>query len=726
VSRLDDARDLAERGYSVFPGRGKVPATAHGLKDASRDERTILHMWDGRPEANVLINLERSEAWVLDIDPKNGADPDFVIVSLGLDLGEFVIVRTGEHDGVRGAHVWFRGHEPTRKLAMPGVEIRGDGAYVLAPGSTHPSGLLYVGELPPAAELPEAPESVRRLLREAKARPTTSRVQESIPAGMRNDTLTRLAGSMRRPGMSEDAILAALREENRARCTPPLDDDEVKTIAHSVARYKPAADATTDPPAAPLVKRSTWPTRPADAIFYGLAGDVVRTLSPHSEAHPMALLGQFLVAFGSAIGRGPGLQVEGDFHATNEYLVLVGDTAKARKGTGRGRVMQLMRRVDPEWASERQCSGLVSGEGLIWEVRDPITRRRKPRKGEGAHADEDGLIEELEDAGIEDKRVLVTEAEFAAVLAVIRRDGNTLSPIVRDLWDHGNARTMAKGAPARTTGAHVSIIGHITSEELRRGLTATERANGFANRFLFVCVRRVRSLAFGGNLDERDLDFLAKRIGEALGFAGDVAGSLAWGAEAARLWESVYPGLSEGRGGMFGAIVARSEAHVIRLAILYALLDRKRTIERSHVEAALALWDYAERSAAHIFGGVAGDPLADRFLSLIQEAGDDGIDRSALRDSVSGKLSAARLDAALGYLERCLAAERVTVQTGGRPAERWFVKRVGKPRSGSESRVIDPEWDLSTPSVELPFDEPTRAEEARAEDVIERHEDDES
>ena len=89
------------------------------------------------------------------------------------------------------------------------------------------------------------------------------------------------------------------------------------------------------------------------------------------------------------------------------------------------------------------------------------------------------------------KRLAVAEGEFANVLKVMAREGNTLSPVLRSAWDYGNLRSMTKNSEARATGAHISIIGHITKDELRRLLTETEQANGFGNRFLWLAVRRV-------------------------------------------------------------------------------------------------------------------------------------------------------------------------------------------------------------------------------------------
>src|SRR5262249_60837842 len=142
--------------------------------------------------------------------------------------------------------------------------------------------------------------------------------------------------------------------------------------------------------------------------------------------------------------------------------------------------------VEPQWASDWVLSGLSSGEGLTWAVRDPIQKRERIKE-----RDKPAHYEEVEsDPGVADKRLLIHEPESANVLKQTERQGNTLSAILRQAWDGGDLRTLTKNSPARATGAHVGLIGHITADELRRYLSSTEAANGFGNRFLWVCCRR--------------------------------------------------------------------------------------------------------------------------------------------------------------------------------------------------------------------------------------------
>ena len=181
-------------------------------------------------------------------------------------------------------------------------------------------------------------------------------------------------------------------------------------------------------------------------------------------------------------------------------------------------------------------------------------------------------IDEEEDPGIDDKRVLAQEAELSRYFQVMQRTGDTLSETLRKLWDEGSAAARARTSRARCTGAHVSIVGHVPLDELRSGLTRTQAANGFANRFLWILVRRSRSLPFGGKLQQAELLALGADTADTVRAARTV-GRVEMNLEARRLWMQLYDELSEGRPGLLGAILARAEAHVIRLALIYALAD---------------------------------------------------------------------------------------------------------------------------------------------------------
>jgi hypothetical protein len=378
---------------------------------------------------------------------------------------------------------------------------------------------------------------------------------------------------------------------------------------------------------------------------------------------------QLLVGFGNAVGRKPYFTVEADQHHTNEYLVLIGRTSKGRKGTSWSQSLRPLAPADPGWARDRILGGLSSGEGLIWAVRDPIMKRERVKQ------DGEVCYEEVEaDPGVDDKRLLVFEPEFASVLKQTERQGSILSAVLRQAWDAGNLSTLVKNNPARATDAHISQVGHITCEEFRRCLSATETANGFANRYLMACVDRSKELPEGGDLDAGKLAVVQSDLANAVAFARGV-GEMRRDENARAAWRAVYGTLSEGKPGLTGALLGRAEAHVTRLSLIYALLDRSAVVRADHLLAALAVWEYVEASVRHVFGDSTGDPVADEILLLLRGA-KGGLTRTDIRDYFGRNQQVNRLARALGLLlKHKLARCEQDRDTGGRPAERWHAAR---------------------------------------------------
>jgi hypothetical protein len=289
-----------------------------------------------------------------------------------------------------------------------------------------------------------------------------------------------------------------------------------------------------------------------------------------------------------------------------------------------------------------------NGEGLVWKVRDPSAQ----------------------DPGTDDKRLLVIEPEFASVLKSTSREISTLSPTLRSAWDGRPLALLTRTAPARATDAHISIIGHITQTELRRHTTTVEIANGFMNRFVLASVRRVRLLPEGGNPDPLKNTGLLRYLATTLKHA-QAAGQLTLDHGARELWWHTYPQLTQPADGLAGTLTARAEAHTIRLALLYALLDGQRRIQPQHLQAALALWDYAARSAAWALESTAGDPLAHQIHTALKHALPDGLTRTQLRDLTHRNATTAQLDQALAALAHDGKITRHRILTNGRPAELW-------------------------------------------------------
>lgn len=713
TSIAQSALEYASRGWPVFPLHapmgegcscgdpgcehiGKHPRTKHGFLDGTTDETIIRQWWTQWPDANVGIATGGVSGLVgIDIDPRHGGEESVA----GLERQHGSLPGTVQSlTGGGGRHLFFAhpgGHVKSRTL-VPGIDVKADGGYIVTPPSVHASGRQYEWEVSshpddtPVAPLPD-------WLRAMVTSPPSASGQPSADApgpfrdGERNTALTSLAGTMRRAGMGEAEIRAALLEVNRRRCQPQLPVQEVGRIASSVSRYAPgpaplakrpeagveAADHTSAPAEAVVTGDSPianpWPEALSPEALHGLAGDFVRAIEPHTEADSAALLLSSFVAFGNVVGRGPHFVADAAAHYTNLYAILVGRTSKGRKGSAHAQVIRPFKVVDPDWALDRVQFGLSSGEGLIWAVRDAIERQQPVKKG-GRVVDYESVVE---DPGITDKRLFITEMEFAMTLRVMGRDGNTLSAVVRGAWDTGDLRVLTKNSPAKATGAHVSIIGHISRDEVLRHLDTTEAGNGFANRFLWVCVKRSKLLPEGGQIHQVDFAPLTRRLTAAVKFARDV-GEMKRDDEARGLWYDVYPKLSQELPGLLGAVVARAEAQTMRLACIYALLDQSAMVRREHLEAALAVWKYCDASVRFIFGDALGDSVADEILRVLRQR-EDGLTRTEISKHFGRNRAATDISRALGRLhESGLAVCVPDAPAGGRPAERWLAVTPGR------------------------------------------------
>jgi hypothetical protein len=672
-ARRDAALDYAAAGMPVFPLAGKKPRNDNGLTGASADMDKVADWWRRWPDADVGIATGQASGFVvLDVDGAAGLRS---IVEIEKRHGT---IRTAQVlTGSGGRHYWFRcPDEPLRnsvKAIGDGLDIRGDGGYVVGPPSVHESGNVYrwTRELEHVADCPAWLIEDARSQRNGAA----PEIGEIIPIGEIDSTLASLAGSMRRRGMDEKAILAAL-VATLERCEPGHTHTvkDCERIAASVARYAPAPASLdlrpkTDEGLWSLSSLSSqaWPDALGDAAYHGVTGEFVRLVEPHSEADPAAVLVQFLISVANMIGRGPHFTAGARRHYTNMNAVVVGKTAKGRKGTSFAPTVSVLGAVDAIWESERRQSGLSSGEGLIHAVRDPVTKI------------EDGQ-EKVVDDGVTDKRLLVVEEEFASVLKMLQRDGNTLSTTLRQAFDDGRLRTLTRQAPIKATGAHFSIVGHITLEELRRELTATDAMSGLANRFLWVLAQRSKLLPDGGEFHKVDIAPIVRQLNVVVTFARK-RGTAEYerDTETRTLWHDAYAELSRDVPGLLGAAIARAEAITMRLALIYALLDCSPQIRHEHLQAGLEVWRYCRDSAAVIFGARTGDDYADRIEGEFERK--EQLTRTEIRDLFGRHAKVARIESAIELLVDLDRAELVEEATGGRPAQVLRPKRPKRPKA---------------------------------------------
>jgi hypothetical protein len=375
-------------------------------------------------------------------------------------------------------------------------------------------------------------------------------------------------------------------------------------------------------------------------MFPGIVGRLVELSKPHTEAAATAIAAQFIVLFGNATGHGPFVSVGETRHHLNENLLVVGPSATGRKGDGFQVAIAPFRIGDADWAKSRVKGGLASGEGLIHHVRDGQSGIKKDGTG--------GIVDE----GVTDKRLMVIESEFANVLKVANRSGNTLSGVIRQAWDgNGVLSNLSKNSAEQATEAHISILGHTTPEDLCRYLSTTDAANGFGNRFLTLLTERVRSIPNPQSVPKDALGQLSQELGKLLERTRLVR-EMSRAPEAAHLWDDLYGELTSPPPGLLGALLARGAPHVTRLSAIYALLGGSTgLIEVEHVSSAAAFWDVVSTSITIVFGDRIGSREADRIREFMSPG--DELTLTQLREEVfKGKISSAPLREACELLVR--------------------------------------------------------------------------
>jgi hypothetical protein len=315
-----------------------------------------------------------------------------------------------------------------------------------------------------------------------------------------------------------------LKDLNTPSPYVPTSADAANRLTQLRSRF-PQPDLNPPPtPQQPEPPRATSPQPPThpeleEAALHGPAGRIVNCLAPHTEAHPAALLLQFLAAFGNLIGPGPHCMVESTRHALNLFVILVGDSSKARKGTSWNLIANLFADVDPAWLSTHVNSARLTANGLVRALRD----QQPPT----------------------DRRLLALSEEFATVVHSLKRGNGHLSPLLRCAWDSGNLPTLDMHHQLRATGTHLSLVAHITQRELTQTFQREQVHNGFANRCLWTWVERSNCLPGDAGAPADELSAIAETLRSAVAWATARPEILfRRDQEAQQLWADCYESLS--------------------------------------------------------------------------------------------------------------------------------------------------------------------------------------
>lgn len=270
MTTVEQALTYLSRGWAVFPCRNKIPLTAHGYKDASKDIDTVRRMFSEHKNANIAVATGKvSGIFVLDIDVKNGAGGAESLMELEREFGE--LPHTAEAlTWSGGRHIFFRYPEKgvgCKTGVRPGIDVRGDGGYVIAPPSVI-EGKSYEWEIehhPDETMIAEAPEWLLELLEEKQPVVDLSDKGAKITQN-RNNTLMLMGVKLRKMGLEHAQIESMLQSINESRCSPTLPKKEVSNIAKSVARYEVAQSKSTEP------LTDVWNAK----LFFEKCGDVIR------------------------------------------------------------------------------------------------------------------------------------------------------------------------------------------------------------------------------------------------------------------------------------------------------------------------------------------------------------------------------------------------------------------------------------------------------------------
>lgn len=448
-----------------------------------------------------------------------------------------------------------------------------------------------------------------------------------------------------------------------------FDDVAASNGADAVRDAIAATHLPPDADDAPDVERDYLSAQPQcdPAMFYGLIGDTARVASGGREISPVSAALAAMTWLSAQVGRNLIVPVGDKWRRLNLYGLHIGASAFAGKGESLALVQRIARTLHKQDASLARAheGGVSTGEGLAGLIHDGFTA------GKTDHPP------------ILDKRLLIVEEELGALLARMRREGNTLSQAMRTAWDgvgFGPAtKDAAKGGGIWVSKPHIAVHGCITPTELRERLTKGDMSNGFANRFLMIFAERVAVVPNPPRTPDDAVEDLAARFRSVIEWAlrgypdSTQAQALPMTSSARRLWDGVYRRWKrDARHDPLAALTERRYPMALRMAGLFAATDQATQTDVQHLEAGIAWVQHGIETVRYVFGSANAQERNDTAREggerirahLIEVA--DWRSRTLLADEVfKKKIKASDLTAALDWLRQADARlERREVPSG--------------------------------------------------------------
>lgn len=410
------------------------------------------------------------------------------------------------------------------------------------------------------------------------------------------------------------------------------------------------------------------PPRPSQECLYSLVGEVAVAGSAQTEANPFAVALNFIAYLSAAVGRGPYMPVGNTWHHARLFSLHVGRTGRGRKGDAVSivhRIDKALRALDSTLAPQVHAGGLSSREGLVMLIHDGF---------------KDGK-NEVEP--IYDKRLWAVESEFSNVLQQSKRDGNTLSAALRDIWDGVSLKPATKNNRLWASDPHIALSGAITPGELRALMASRELTNGFANRFLLIWAERIKLFPFPKPTPQREVDGMAAKVKVVLCFAGadrpvdrDIQ-RMEFTDAATKRYAALYLGelADQSAGEKVNALLERRAPVLLRLAMLFALTDLTFQIDVCHIDAALAWVRYWSDSVKFVFaseldeaGTAQTNGDAEKIVAYLM-TNDRSTRKQITAECFQGHATKTRIDAALDELLSA-TPPRIVVEAVPRPKDK--------------------------------------------------------
>lgn len=410
------------------------------------------------------------------------------------------------------------------------------------------------------------------------------------------------------------------------------------------SRTKPKEDVVMKVPTAAWREESHSPLTPYgnkelfEDSLHGLPGRIVKQVDRYTEADPAAVLLQLLCMFANCIGLSPHLKIGNRIHNARIYVSVVGGTSTGRKGTSMSVAKDLMQAADEEYVKNCFIKGASTGEGII-----------------SAFSSAQG-----------EKKLQIIEEEFSSILSRKKRDGSVMSEVLREGYDSSSFQITNKNSPIKVDNSHLSLIVHITPQELEKTFASVDAANGFANRFIWLISHRSKLLSKGSTVPDSLNRDLALEIRQTLEVARAFS-EIKFHDSTSTLWDKLYFELNEEIPGVVGAISARGVVNTFRLALIYALFDKSNVILPAHLEAAYSLWMYSLDCIRKIFAKDELSSLANRIYSEILT--ETAITKTDLSRALSGHKDRVLTESALEELAQRDLIERSMESTAGRSRE---------------------------------------------------------